>query len=236
MPPIIAPLKRGPWRYLSDRDVLHAAAVTLVAVLLSLGLVWVAYFVHVWRVAARSPLTVSGHRTVLVFGRRLVRDHPEADYEQRLGRALALMRSAQTEHVLLLGGRSGGTLSEAAAGRNWLARHELPAGIVLQLEQASVDSLENLRHARSLLQEDGPVMCVLPPVALVTSRYHLARCLLLARRLGFDSVPVAAEPRLVLNRRYVFRLLAESGYLMWIDLGVRWAGLIGHRRITTRLS
>ncbi len=234
--PIIAPLKRGPWRYLSDRDVLHAAVVTLLALVLSLGLVWVGYLIHVWRVAARSPLTLSRPMTVLVFGRRLVRNQPEADYQQRLSRTLALMRAEQTEHVLLLGGHSGGLISEAAAGREWLQRHEVPAGITVQLEQASVDSLENLRHARSLLQESGPVTRVLPPVALVTSRYHLARCLLLARRLGFESVPVAAEPTLVLNRRYLVRLLAESGYLMWIDLGARWAQLIGHRRIVARLS
>ncbi|PXV55386.1 Uncharacterized SAM-binding protein YcdF, DUF218 family [Dyella jiangningensis] len=237
VPPFFAPFKRGPWRYLSDRDVLHAAVVTSVAVVLSLGLVWVGYLVHVWRVAARSPVTLAEPMTTLVFGRRLVGDAPEKDYQQRLSRALALMRSQATEHVLLLGGRSGGSLlSEAEAGRAWLDQHDVPPGVVLQLEQASVDSLENLRHARSLLQEDGPVMRTLPPVALVTSRYHLARCLLLARRLGFRSVPVAAEPALVLNRRYVVRLLAESGYLMWIDIGLRWARLIGHRRIAERLS
>ncbi len=236
VPTIITPLKRGPWRYLSDRDVLHAAVVTLLALVLSLGLIWVGYFVYVWRVAARSPLTLPRPMTVLVFGRRLVRDEPERDYQQRLTRALALMRAEQTDHVLLLGGRSGGHLSEAAAGRAWLAGHELPPGVTLQLEQASVDSLENLRHARSLLQEDGPVVRLLPPVALVTSRYHLARCLLLARRLGFDSVPIAAEPTLVLTRRYLVRLLAESGYLMWIDVGARWGQLIGHRRIVSRLS
>ncbi|HET6553014.1 MAG TPA: YdcF family protein [Dyella sp.] len=236
VPPITAPLKRGPWRYLSDRDVLHAAVVTLVAIVLSLGLVWVGYLIHVWHVAARSPLTLPRPMTVLVFGRRLVQDQPESDYQQRLGRALALMRASLTDHVLLLGGRSGGSLSEAAAGRAWLDDHELPPGVLLQLEQASVDSLENLRHARSLLQEYGPVARVLPPVALVSSRYHLARCQLLARRLGFECVPVAAEPLLEINRRYIIRLLAESGYLMWIDLGARWGRLIGHRRITARLS
>ncbi|WP_232821105.1 YdcF family protein [Dyella sp. C11] len=215
---------------------LHAFAVMVAAVMLSLGLVWVGYLVHVWRVASRSPVALGRPMTVLVFGRRLVRDEPEKDYQQRLLRALALMRARETEHVLLLGGRSGGAVSEAAAGRDWLAQHELPPGVVMQLEQASVDSLENLRHARSLLQEDGPIMRALPPVALVTSRYHLARCQLLARRLGFDSVPVAAEPSLVLNRRYVIRMLAESGYLMWIDIGMRWAKLIGHRRIAARLS
>jgi len=232
----VASLKRGPWRYLSDRDVLHAAVVVLVAMVLSLGLVWVGYLVHVWHVAARSPLTLSRPMTVLVFGRRLVQDQPETDYQLRLGRALALMRADMTDHVLLLGGRSGGGISEAAAGRAWLSDRELPPGVVLRLEQASVDSLENLRHARSLLQEDGPVLRVLPPVALVSSRYHLARCQLLARCLGFDSVVVAAEPAFELNRRYLARLLTESGYLMWTDIGVRWARLIGHQRMARRIS
>ena len=60
--------------------------------------------------------------------------------------------------------------------------------------------------------------------------------MLLARRLGFDCVPVAAEPEFVLNRRYLVRMLTESGYLMWIDLGVRWARLIGHQRMARRVS
>jgi len=69
----------------------------------------------------------------------------------------------------------------------------------------------------------------------VTSRYHLARCLLLARRLGFDGVPVAAEAAMPLRPRYLGRLLTEASYLMWIDLGMRWADLIGHRRMAARI-
>ena len=73
-------------------------------------------------------------------------------------------------------------------------------------------------------------------MALVTSRYHLARCLLLARRLGFDALPIAAEPALPRQWRYAGLLLVEASYLMWIDLGLRWATLIGHRRMSSRIS
>jgi uncharacterized SAM-binding protein YcdF (DUF218 family) len=231
---ITAPLHRGPWRYLRDRDVLHAAAVTALALALSGGLLWLGYFVHVWRVAARSALAPPRRMTVLVFGRRLVRDRPERDYRARLARVLALVREQRAGQVLLLGGRGGGArVSEAAAGRDWLHARGLPRGVDLRLEQASIDSLENLRHARSLLRGDGGE---LPPVALVTSRYHLARCLLLARRLGFDGTPVAAEPAFAPDRRYLARMLMEAGYLMWIDVGLRWAALIGHRRMAARIS
>ncbi len=35
---------------------------------------------------------------------------------------------------------------------------------------------------------------------------------------------------------HVLRLLLESAYLMWIDLGVRWATLIGHTRMASRIG
>ena len=223
---------RKPSKYLRDADVLHAAVVTVLAVAMSAGLVWLGYLVHVWRVATRSPLSPPRPMTVLVFGRRLEREAPGHDYRQRLQRALMLARQQHTDHLLLLGGCSGSRLSEAAAGEAWLRRHHLAGDVRVELEQDSVDSLENLRHARRLLQEGGP----LPPVALVTSRYHLARCQLLARRLGFDSVAVAAEPSLPRHARYLGRLVLEAGYLMWIDLGMRWARLIGHARMAARIS
>jgi len=229
------PGQRNPWRYLRDSDVLHAAVVTLLAVLLSAGLVWLGYLVHVWRTARRSPVSRSGRWVVLVFGRQLEDGRPGRDYRARLARALAMMRDGQTRRVLLLGGRSGGRCSEAQAGQAWLWQQGLPEGAAVELEEESVDSLENLRHARGLLQ-GGERTEVMPPVALLTSRYHLARCLLLARRLGFDGHPVAAEDTLPHTPRYLALLLMEASYLMWIDLGVRWAQLIGHRRMATRIS
>ena len=230
-----SPASRSPLRYLRDRDVLHAAAVTVLALLLSAGLVWLAYLIHVCRVAARSPLAPPRRMIVLVFGRRLERDAPEHDYQQRLRRVLSLAQVQQTDHVLLLGGSSSGQRSEAAVGHAWLRQHGLPGDVRVELEQDSVDSLENLRHARRLLQAQAG-HSELPPVALLTSRYHLARCLLLARRLGLSGWPVAAESGLPWHPRYLGLLLLEASYLMWTDLGLRWAQLIGDRRMLARIS
>lgn len=221
-------------RYFGDRDVWHAALVSLCALVLSGGLVWIGYLVHVWRTARSSPLLPPRRMVILVFGRRLERDQPGHDYRQRLARALALAQEGRAERLVLLGGQSGGSLSEAAAGYRWLQAQGLPADVPVLLEHESTDSLENLRQARALLLADAPV-AALPPVALLTSRYHLARCRLLARRLGFAGVPVAAEPAFHAQGRELRLLLLESAYLMWIDLGVRWAELIGHRRMAARI-
>ena len=229
------PAVRSPWRYLRDHDIQHAGVVTVLAVLLSGGLVWLGYLIHVCRVAACSPLAPPRRMIALVFGRRLENDAPEHDYQLRLRRVLILAEQQQTDHVLLLGGCSGGQCSEAAAGHAWLLQHGLATDVRVELEQNSVDSLENLRQARRLLQAQAD-RAGLPPVALVTSRYHLARCLLLARRLGFNATPIAAEPAMSWHRRYLGLLLIESGFLMWTDLGLRWAQLIGHRRMHERIS
>jgi uncharacterized SAM-binding protein YcdF (DUF218 family) len=226
----MAPLRRGPWRYLRDVDVLHSLVVTALATALTGGLLWLAYLLHVWRIAARSPLAPEGAEVLLVFGRQLRDNRPHAEYAQRLQRCLELARTHSLQRVMVLGGCSGSRVSEAQAGADWLRAHGFPEQLPLMLEQASIDSLENLRHARELLGAD-----TLPPVALITSRYHLARCLLLARRLGFDAQPVAAEPELPRNTRYRARLLLESGYLMWIDIGLRWAHLIGNERMAARI-
>lgn len=228
------PLRRGVWRYLSDRDILIAAFITTCVLVGSLGLVFVAHAVRVWRLARHSPVAAPDQRTLLVFGRRLIRDQPESDFIERLTRGRDLALAGRTHRVLLLGGQSGGSISEAEAGRRWLEKEGWPAGVPLTLEQSSVDSLENLRHARELLRVSGESL--LPPVALVTNRYHLARCIYLARRLGFDAVPLGAESSLPMTGRYLKRMLMEAGYLMWIDTGMRWAAVSGNRRMSDRIA
>lgn len=231
--PTKPPIRSRHWRYLLDRDVRQAGLVSLLVFLLSGGLVWLAYVIHVVRVAARSPLAPPRRMVTLVFGQRLRHDQPAADYCRRLQRALALARAECTDHLLLLGGRGDGQCSEAAAGQAWLRQHDVPEQLRLELEEESTDSLENLRHARQLLQAQAGET---PPVALVSSRYHLARCMLLARRLGMVAVPVAAEDVLPRHPRYLLQLLGEASYLMWIDVGLRWAGLIGNQRMAARIS
>lgn len=228
------PTTRSARRYLGDPDVQYAALGTLLALVLSAGIVWVGYVVYVCRVATHSPLVLPRRMVVLVFGHELRDGLLQRDYRWRLRRVLGLVRRHQAAQVLLLGGYGGGVCSEAAAGHAWLQRHGLSSAVHVELEQESVDSLENLRHARSLLRAQAPD-APLPSVALVSSRYHLARCQLLARRLGFTCVTVAAEPALPRHPRYLATLLLEATYVMWIDIGMRWAQLTGRQRMRSRL-
>lgn len=211
------------------RDIGHSLAVSALACVLSGGLLYLHYLRRVWRVARHVSHEAKDGELVLVFGKRLRAGEPDAEFRQRLQRAHALATGGSRPLVLLGGGPPGA--SEAEAGLRALRAMGLPDSAPVRLEAASLDTLQNLRNARDLLGGGARSR-----VLLLSSRYHLARCALLARQLGFDPALCAAEERLSLRGATFPRLLTEAGYLCWLDVGTRWARLIGHRRMLARVS
>ena len=231
MTDLLAPFRRGPWRHLRDLDVWQSLVVAALACAATAGLLWLAWFVYAVRLAARSGVEARRARTLLLFGKRLVDGRPDADYATRIARLHALVVADPSRRVLLLGGAADGGTTEAAAALARLVELGLPPGVAPLCEDASTDTLENLRNARALLGDHAR-----EPVALVSSRYHLARCVLLARSLGFDAEPVAADAHLRWRPRLVLRLALEAGYCLWLDAGTRWARLTGNRRMLDRVT
>ncbi|MCQ4164268.1 YdcF family protein [Tahibacter harae] len=225
-----SPFRDGPWRHLSDRDVWHSLGVSALAVLLSGGLLWLFYFGLTLSLAARAGLRPRRAQTLLLFGKRLDEGRIDADFAARIARVHALLQEDPQRPALLLGGHTGAGLSEAAAALARLQQLGLPAGASLKCEDTSTDTLENLRNARELL---AGMDC---HVALVSNRYHLPRCLLLARSLGFEAEAVAAEARLSWRPGVLGRIALEASYFLWFDVGRRWARLIGNRRMYGRVS
>lgn len=216
---------------LRDADALHALAVALLALCGSAGLLYLGYAWHVFRVACRAPVQPALDRidAVLVFGKHCPDGDPDEDFLARIERARALAQARPRLPLLLLGGGASPTEAEVAARA--LRAGALPADCELVLERHSRDTLENLRHARELLQERRAA-----DVLLLSSRYHLARCALFARALRIEHRVCAAEPELRLAGDTWRRLLLEAGLTMWVDLGLRWARLIGHRRMLSRFA
>lgn len=215
-----------------DRDVLYAGVVAAAACLLSAGLVYCGYFVHVLRIARRAPTRPQRARTLLLFGKHAPQGRVDRDFAARLDRAVSLWREAPPAHVLLLGGGAANEPTEAEVARRELLARGIADDAPLHLEAHSRDTLQNLRNARELLRTSAAP----PHVALLSNRYHLARCALFARQLGFHWELCAAEPRLRLTPRTLLRLAGEAAYVCWIDLGTRWARLIGNRRMLARVT
>jgi uncharacterized SAM-binding protein YcdF (DUF218 family) len=219
-------------RILRDTDALQGLLVTVLLLLASGGLLYAYYVIRVWNAARRAPawpdLDPQRPARLLLFGKRCEDGEPDADFAGRIQRALALAGRHPQLELLLLGG--GPQPSEAAIARRELHAGGLPIDARVRLEDQSRDTLENLRHARSLLEAgEGEVL-------LVSSRYHLARCSLFADWLGIPHRLCAAEERWAPSWRERGRLLLEAGYMNWVDIGRRWALLIGHQRMISKVS
>lgn len=214
-----------------DRDVLHAAVVTSAVCVLSVGLVYVGYFLHVLRVARKAPCEPEYGQCVLLFGKHAPGGRIDRDFEARLDRAVSLWREHPPRSVLLLGGGAPDEPTEAELARRGLIARGLAVDVPLRLEDESRDTLQNLRNARHLLGEG-----MRSRVTLLSSRYHLARCAWFARQLGFDWELCAAEPRLQWGPRTMWRIAGEAAYVCLSDVGTRWARLIGHRRMLSRMT
>lgn len=214
-----------------DRDVLAAAVVALSLCVLSAGLVYVGYLVHVWCVARSARCERVRGECVLLFGKNAPGGRIDDDFAARLDRAVALSHNAPPACIVLLGGGAHGEPSEAETARDGLKARGLPCEVSLLLESQSRDTLQNLRNARALLGGEARRR-----VTLLSNRYHLARCALFARQLGFDWELCAAETHLRLAPRSLWRLAGEAAYVCWIDLGTRWARLIGSERMLARVT
>lgn len=214
-----------------DRDILHVAAVAAAACLLSAGVVYLGYFVHVLRVARNAPCRPERGECVLLFGKHAPGGRLDRDFEARLDRAMSLWRERPPHSLVLLGGGAVGEVTEAELARRGLLERGMASDAPLRLESESRDTLQNLRNARLMLGEG-----MRSRVTLLSSRYHLARCAWFAGQLGYDWELCAAEPRLQLGPRMLLSLAGEAAYVCISDIGARWARLIGHQRMLSRLS
>jgi vancomycin permeability regulator SanA len=215
-----------------DRDAPHTGTVAGIVCVLSVGLAYLGYFAHVVRTARRASCMPERGECVLLFGKHSPDGRPDADFSARIARTAALLRAQCPRMLVLLGGGAPGHPSEAEIAHAALLAEGICEDTPLRLETRSRDTLQNLRNARTLLRDSAHH----GPVTLISSRYHLARCALFANQLGFDWELCAAEPELRWSPTLIYRLAGEAAYVCWIDLGTRWARLIGHRRMLARVT
>ncbi len=215
---------RSPGGVMRDRAVRESLLVSLLMLVLSAGLTWVAAWLWVgrWMLAGNRAPTEG---VVLVCGHQLIDGKPSPDFVDRLQRAAELSADQPGVRLILLG---GGQPSEAAAGRDWLV---VQAGMDtdrIELEEESTDSLQNLRQARDLIPDGQPVY-------LLSSRYHLGRLRIFARQLGLGAQLIPAERRCRLNLANVGHSVREAAYVCWFVCGRFWARLARREHMLRRI-
>jgi uncharacterized SAM-binding protein YcdF (DUF218 family) len=177
-----------------------------------------------------SPACDSTIELVLIPGMRLSAGKPNHDFCLRLERA-RLVHQRSGSQLLIMGGVTGeATLSEAAAGQRLLVAQGISSS-VLQLEDSSRNTLENLRNVREKISAEN-----IARYALISNRYHLARCQALANGLGMSPRLCAAEEHFQAPPSSWPRLMLEAYYLHWYHTGKLWSRLTGNSHSLARIS
>ena len=208
-----------------DADALFVLLISMLVMVLSSGLFLLfLFFLVVYKAKNSQTISSTTHTIALVFGKRLINDKPDAEYQTRLNRLL----KCQFQSAILMGGKTiQATISEAQAGYDYLRNKGLDHTHI-HLEQSSQNTLENLKNTRQLLGRQQTI--------IISSRYHLARCSALASSLRIPHRLCAAENHFSFNCANIYKSLLEAFYLHWFFSGKYWAILTKNQRMIDKIS
>lgn len=146
----------------------------------------------------------------VVLGAAQWNGDPSPVLQARLDHARDLYRQQVVRRIILTGGvGTGDTVSEAAAGREYLLRQGVPLEALI-LEEQGRTTYASLRTVSNLMQANN-----ISSVLLVSDPFHMLRSLKMAHDLGMDAYgsptrtsPIAAnrtvEARLVLRETWAY--------------------------------
>ena len=215
---------------------LHTLAVAGAACVLSAGLVYVGYFLHVLRVARKAPCLPERGECVLLFGKHAPHGRIDRDFDAAPGarRAAVAPASAAQPGAARRRPRRHADRSRNRARRRCSRAASRPTRRCGS-KRSSRDTLQNLRNARELLRTSTAGE-PFGRVTLLSNRYHLARCALFAASSASTGNCARPKRGCRCTSRTVWRIAGEAAYVCWSDIGTRWARLIGHRRMLARVT
>jgi len=156
-----------------------ARAVAALLVLVLLVLLFVA--TRIWWVARQDDRRASD--AIVVLGAAQFDGRPSSVFTARLDHAAQLWGDDVAPRVITVGGnRAGDRFTEAAAGKDWLADHGVPADRVVAVEKGT-DTLSSMRAVSERMQEEGWSTAV-----IVTDPWHSLRTRSIARSEDIDAV------------------------------------------------
>ena len=118
----------------------------------------------------------------VVLGAAQWNGEPSPVLRARLDHALDLYRRGYVSHIILTGGAGrADSISEAAAGMQYLVERGLPAEALL-LDEQGTTTWESMRNAAALARANG-----IGAVLLVSDPFHMLRSLKMARDLGLAA-------------------------------------------------
>lgn len=220
-----------------DRDSILMLSLSCLWIVLSFGTILIWYSILVYRAAHRECF--KPHYSVwLVFGLQLTQNKMAVEYQNRIDAMIAMLPLVQPKIIIFQGGITGdNSETEAFVGAEYFKaslikkNQAVPSGVQLVLEDRSKNSLENLRNTRNYLQANNLPL----KVVLVTSRYHLLRCRLMAENLGFKTEFLSEEPVQAFNFKQFKKIVLEAFFINWYQTGKFISHFFKHQRMLNRI-
>lgn len=175
---------------------------------------------------------------IVVLGAAQYGGRPSPVLRSRLDHALALWKGRRAPRVVVTGGRrQGDQISEAAAGRRYLMRRGVPAGVIL-LEPAGRTSLGSIAGTASLLDDLrdslqvahtpvstpgatlGTAQVARPRVLLVSDPFHMLRLDVLARLHGLEPLPSPTRTSPISANRAVLEYMVRESIALPADIAL----------------
>jgi len=167
---------------------------------------------------------------VFVLGKKLINNQPDLEYVQRLKRAHTILINNNSSQVIILGGKTGdASITEAYAGKLFLEENKIETSRI-NLEEASRNTLENIKNAIDLLMVKNK------KIVVVSNRYHLARAKQMASGFGLDVDLCAAEEKLNINLLSIFKIMIEALHVHWYISGRFYANVTNNIRMINRVG
>lgn len=218
-----------------DWDGLLMLSLSILSALLTLGFFWFWRAFQCYRIAQSAGTTFpeKASMPLIVFGKQLQGNRLDEDFKTRLNRVSTLQNTTPIEQkIFLLGGITNqNTLSEAQAGADTLLANQPELADKLVLEESSRNTLENLKQARIYLKEhDLPLKA-----GLITNRYHLYRCQVMAKGLGLDGILIAAEDSFVADFNNLYKIFIEAFFIHWYHTGSFISRRLNHKRMLSKI-
>lgn len=194
----------------------------------SLILMFVIYNIYIQYI----PRTLQ-YDYIIIHGCGLIDGHVVSPLlAARIDKAIQVYNKAKTKPLLIPSGGQGSdeNLSEAQAMRDYLIEHGIPEADIY-MEDKSTTTMENLVNCKAYIDEnwetrksdDAAIKRSRPIIALVSSNYHVYRCLLYAEKLKMKCIGIGAPVAWyywpsALIREFV-AIFTRPRYLIWTAIG-----------------
>jgi len=213
-----------------DFDGYAMLLLSLVAMIATAGISYALCFKKIFKTAKSETHQCENDVMLFVLGKKLQNNQPDSEYMQRLKRAHTILNKHDDSQVIVLGGKTGDApITEAYAGKCFLQDNKIESSRI-NLEEASRNTLENIKNAISLLEEKNK------KIVIVSNRYHLSRSKQMANGLGLQVDLCAAEEKMDMSLISILKLMMEALHVQWYVTGRFYARLTSNQRMLNRIG